>query len=630
MKTINIFLFSLIIFSVTQAQTTYWWNDDVFYEIFVRSFYDSDGNGIGDFKGLTAKLDYLNDGIDSTTSDLGIKGIWLMPITESPSYHGYSVQDYFNVEKDYGTNQDFKNFLNAAHARGIKVIIDLVLNHTSDLNPWFVTARSDPGSMFRSWYRWTNVYPGYNGPWGETVWHPYGGYYYYGLFNSGMPDLNYFNQGVKDEVKQIVTYWLDSVKVDGFRLDAAKYICEEGTVLEDAPSTFAYWREFRNTIKQLNPDAVAVGEVWSASSKVSPYVDGTGLDFCFEFDLATEIINAVKGGSASSLTTKIKTTLPQIYPFAQYGTFLTNHDQQRIYSQLGSNVSQSKLAAAFLLTIPGVPFLYYGEELGMTSATDDPSKRTPMQWTSGANAGFTSGNPWKAVNGNYLTNNVETMSADSNSLFNFYKKIIHIRNASPSLREGGFFPLISSNSNVIVFARYKSPNGEMTVSIHNFSSSDVQNYSFSKNDFTGLPVGAFKLTDLLTNRDAGGMNIANNGVIKSSLTLTLPAKGSMVLKADKLTDVQDKNFVSTFILEQNYPNPFNPITNINFELPSSGAVKVTVLNVLGEKIKTLVDGWMEEGRHNIKFDAQTLNSGVYFYRLEASGYTNTKKMVLIK
>jgi alpha-amylase len=177
-----------------------------------------------------------------------------------------------------------------------------------------------------------------------------------------------------------VKYWLDTVKVDGFRLDAIKYLCEEGNITQNAPSTFAYLREFRNYYKSVNPDAMAVGEAWSSTQDVLPYVDGTGIDFCFEFETAMDIINAINIGDPAALSIQINNVVKS-YPFLQYGTFLTNHDQVRIFSQLGNNVSKSKLAAGVLLTLPGIPFIYYGEEIGMTSNSDDPSKRTPMQWT---------------------------------------------------------------------------------------------------------------------------------------------------------------------------------------------------------------------------------------------------------
>ncbi|MCK9212403.1 MAG: alpha-amylase family glycosyl hydrolase [Ignavibacteriaceae bacterium] len=628
-------LFAPIIFFIsfcafTHAQTTYWWNDAVFYEIFVRSYYDSDGNGIGDFKGLTQKLDYLNDGNDSTTSDLGVTAIWLMPITESPSYHGYSVVDYKKIEQDYGTNQDFKNFLDSAHTRGIKVIIDLVLNHTSNQHPWFIDAQTSPNATHRNWYRWSSTNPNITGPLGNKVWYSANGYYYYGLFNSGMPDLNYFNQEVKNEVANIVTYWLDTVKVDGFRLDAIKYLCEEGNVMEDAPSTFAYLKEFRALTKSINPNAMSVGEVWSTTSKVSPYATGAGMDFCFEFEIAGNIIGAINSGSPATLINEMKTVIQQSYPFLQYGTFLTNHDQQRVFSQLRNNLSKAKLAASVLLTLPGVPFIYYGEEIGMTSANDDPSKRTPMQWTSGTNAGFTTGTPWKNIPATYVDYNIEKMSTDTLSLLNWYKKLIRIRLNHPVLTKGKYYYLISANNSIYAFARNLNSSSEIIIPIHNFSGSVISNPNFYRNDFTGLAVGTYKLTDLITNNDAGQLTIASNGAINCTPNISIPAYGSVILKADKLTGINDYKQFTTFKLEQNYPNPFNPVTNINFELPSSGLVKLSVYNLLGEEIKTLINGFMEEGMHNVKFDAKDLNSGVYLYKLQSGGYTQTRKMIVIR
>ncbi|HLF74078.1 MAG TPA: alpha-amylase family glycosyl hydrolase, partial [Anaerolineales bacterium] len=180
-----------------------WWNNSVFYEIFVRSFYDSNGDGVGDFNGITEKLDYLNDGDPDTTSDLGITGIWLMPIFPSPSYHGYDVTDYYAVNPEYGTMEDFRRLLTEADRRGIRIIIDLVLNHTSDQHPWFRSAVSDRNSPYRDWYLWSDTQPGYGGPWGQTVWHSSPTGYYYGLFVDFMPDLNYDNPAVTDEAGKI-------------------------------------------------------------------------------------------------------------------------------------------------------------------------------------------------------------------------------------------------------------------------------------------------------------------------------------------------------------------------------------------------------------------------------------------
>jgi alpha-amylase len=620
-------LFSSLMLTTINAQgKTYWWNDQVFYEIFVRSFYDSNGNGIGDFKGLMQKLDYLNDGNPATNTDLGVTALWLMPIMDSPSYHGYDVKDYRKIEPDYGTNQDFQTFLDSAHARGIKVIIDLVLNHTSDQHPWFQNSRSSTNSVYRNWYVWQTS-PGSGG----GGWYNYGGYYYYSAFTGSMPDLNYFNTDVKNEVNNIVKYWLDTVKVDGFRLDAVKHLCEEGGITQNAPATFAYLREFRNYYKSVNPDAMAVGEAWSSTKDVIPYVDGTGIDFCFEFETASDIINAINSGNAATLADQIKNVVTQGYPFLQYGTFLTNHDQVRIFSQLGSNVNKAKLAAGLLLTLPGIPFLYYGEELGMTSNSDDPSKRTPMQWTSGTNAGFTTGNPWHSIPSSYPIYNVQTMSQDSTSLLNMYKKLIRIREQYSSLRRGIYIPIITTTPGIYTFGRYNAGDNDLIFPVHNFSSGVINNPQLYYSN-SGLSTGTYKLTELITCKDAGTLSIDGSGNLYSSPNISLASYSSAILKAEIITGVNDKveNRINSFKLYQNYPNPFNPSTTITFEIPAAGMVKLSVFNLLGQEVRTLINRNMGEGIHTVQFDGRDLNSGLYIYKLESSGYTLTRKMILLK
>jgi glycosidase len=258
-----------------------WWNQSVFYELFVRSFYDSNGNGIGDFNGVTAKLDYLNDGDSTTNTDLGIKGIWLMPINASPSNHGYDVTNYKAVNPAYGTTGEFKNMVSEAHKRGIKVIIDFVINHTSSQHPWFVKSAAND-SFYRDFYRWSSTKPTYKGPWGQDVWYSKNSSNYYALFWSEMPDLNYNYQPVKDSIFDAAKYWIDSMKIDGFRLDAAMYLYENGSNLMNQPATYQFWNDFNAYCKSLNPNFMTVGEVWTNTGKVKSY--NNTLENCFEFD----------------------------------------------------------------------------------------------------------------------------------------------------------------------------------------------------------------------------------------------------------------------------------------------------------------------------------------------------------
>jgi 1,4-alpha-glucan branching enzyme len=281
----------------------HWWNDSVFYEIFVRSFQDSDGDGIGDFQGLTQKLDYLNDGDPETSDDLGITGIWLMPINDSPSYHGYDAVNYRTINPDYGTMADFQAFLDAAHARGIKVIIDYVMNHCSNQHPWFVaSAQNNPA--YRDYFRWSSNDPGQIGPWGQDLWHWNSSGWYYGLFWGGMPDLNYETPAVKGEMFDTATYWLDTIGVDGFRLDAVLYIIEEGDQVQNTGSTLQFWQDYNTHVKAVNPDVLSVGEAWTSSTIVEQYVTEDRLDFCFEFDLAYVTLDAVNNSYADNLRSK--------------------------------------------------------------------------------------------------------------------------------------------------------------------------------------------------------------------------------------------------------------------------------------------------------------------------------------
>lgn len=492
--------------SLNTNYETYWWNEAVFYEIFVRSFKDSDGDGKGDFAGLIEKLDYLNDGNPETDTDLGITGIWLMPMMESPSYHGYDVTDYFATEPDYGTMSEFQAFLDAAHDRGIKVIIDFVTNHCSSQHPWFTQAAAGQNG-YKDWFIWRDNHPGYNGPWGQPVWHSSGNEYFYGLFWSGMPDLNYDHPPVKEALFQAAEFWLNT-GVDGFRLDAIKYLDEDFPILENTPQTFALLEEFTQVYHGVNPDAFTVGEVWSNTNSIIPYVQNDRLDVCFEFDLSYNILSAVNSGNPDNLKNHMA-YVEQVYPRLQYATFLTNHDIDRVYSQLGGQSGKMKLAAATYLTLPGIPFIYYGEELGMYGTGDHVNIRRPMQWTGATGGGFTTGNPWTGLGADYQANNVEDMQADPNSLLSHYQKLVHLRNAHPALQTGYFLPLESSNNSILAFARIKEEEGLLVVA--NFGTG-------AANPVLDLPVstlasGTFYATDLYSGTALGLLEVGENGEI---------------------------------------------------------------------------------------------------------------------
>ncbi len=437
---------------IATASDGFWWNDVVFYEVFVRSYYDSDGNGVGDINGLIERLDYLNDGDPDTSDDLGVSGIWLMPVMQSPSYHGYDVVDYYKINEQYGTNEDFKRLMDEAHKRGIRVIIDLVLNHTSSQHPWFEAAAADPQGEYRDYYIWADEDPGYHGPWGQQVWHETPNGFYYGVFWDGMPDLNYRNEAVTSEMNAATRYWLEEMGADGFRLDAVKHLIENGDLQESQPETHLWLEGFHDVYKGANPDAFAIGEVWSPTFQVIKYI-GDELDAAFEFDLAQAIIDSVRSGKADAVA-RAQRNVVEKYPPGQYGVFLTNHDQNRVMSQLTGDENKAKLAASLLLTSPGVPFIYYGEEIGQTGTKPDEDIRRPLQWDSSANAGFTSNKPWRAPVDDYVEKNIVDQSADQGSLLSHYRDLIRLRTENEPLRTGDWSEVETNNKGVHAFLRH--------------------------------------------------------------------------------------------------------------------------------------------------------------------------------
>src|SRR6266581_1960981 len=268
--------------AASQGGAPAWTRGAVCYEVFVRSFYDSNGDGIGDLNGLIEKLDYI--------AKLGASCIWLMPVAASPSYHGYDVSDYYRVEPAYGTNDDFKRLVAAAHRRGIALLVDMVLNHSSSEHAYFQAALHDTTSPYRSWYRFASPSPGKD-------WHhsPVRDEYYYGLFWSGMPDLNYETPAVREEAKQIATFWLRDMGVDGFRLDAVPYLVEQGDCVSGCPGTHAFLHEYAQHVDSVKPGAYTVGEAWGGIDQMLPYYPDQ-LTSYFGFELSDSLIAAVRSG----------------------------------------------------------------------------------------------------------------------------------------------------------------------------------------------------------------------------------------------------------------------------------------------------------------------------------------------
>lgn len=437
---------------------------EVIYEVFVRAFADSNGDGIGDIKGLEGKLDYL--------ANLGVGALWLMPVHPSPSYHGYDVTDYRDINKDYGSLQDFKDFLAEAHGRGIRVLLDLPLNHTSKSHPWFLESRKEE-SPYRAYYHWKKDgeegLPAGLSVWGSNPWKRLGDSWYYAIFWDGMPDLNFNNLAVRREALDIARFWL-SLGVDGFRLDATSHIFGEGETqrLQDIAASTAFWQEFSAHIKREYPGALLLGEAWEPLDKRRELA--RGLDSLVNFDVGDRLLPLIKsGGSGAAFVSQLAKTY-EAYGEANPGyvdaPFLSNHDQTRVAAALQLKTDKMKLAARILLTLPGRPIIYYGEEIGMSGAKPDEELRTPFLW-GGADSAQTA---WHPSRYNTRTLPLAEQAADPDSLFGVYRDMIALRNAHPALGRGRLTP--HDGGNPIPLAYYMASEAERLLVLHNPSQNE--------------------------------------------------------------------------------------------------------------------------------------------------------------
>jgi alpha-amylase len=504
-----------------------WTSGAVCYEVFVRSFFDSDGDGVGDLDGLIRKLDYINDGDPASTTDLGASCIWLMPIAASPSYHGYDVTDYYRVEPAYGSNADFKRFVAAAHRRGIKVLVDLVLNHTSDRNPWFQAALRDSSSPYRSWYRFAPV-PGGPGPWGAPAWRrsPVRDEYYYGLFSPSMPDLDYHTPAVREEAMKIATFWLREMGVDGFRLDAVQYLVEQGTCQMDCAGTHAFLRAWQAHVDSVEPGAYTVGEVWDSLGELLTYYPDQ-LTSYFTFELADSLRTAVRRGSVGGMLAEYL-RLQDTMPSYRWSPILSNHDATRIMTVLGGDAAKAKVAATLLLTLPGLPFVYYGEAIGMTGDKPDPRLRTPMQWTPATGVGFTTGRAWESPQPDSMTVNVAVETRDPGSLLNLYRRLIHLRKANPALAEGRLVPLRAGSPKIAAYLRVA---GWRTVLVVANLGDTAATHVAVASTGRALPPGRYVARNLLGGADAATVRVGPDGAIRGYVPApTLGAQQYLVLE----------------------------------------------------------------------------------------------------
>ncbi|WP_026665721.1 alpha-amylase family glycosyl hydrolase [Butyrivibrio sp. FC2001] len=420
--------------------------DDVYrttYEIFVYSFYDSDGDGIGDLQGVIDKLDYINDGDPNTNDDLGCNQIWLMPICPSTTYHKYDVTDYCNVDPEYGTLDDYKKLVEEAHKRGIRVINDTVMNHSSSQHTWFKEATeylkslpegAEPNAEecpYIDYYHFSKEpQSGY-----EQV--PGADWYYECQFWSEMPDLNLDSEAVQKEFADIAKFWID-LGCDGFRMDAVTQF-----TTDDITMSTEQLSKFVDAVKAINPDAYIVGEAWTASGGYAKYY-ASGIDSLFDFDFSGSegIISKCAKGKADPVR-YVQAQIDEDELYASYNEnyinapFYTNHDMARSAGYYTGKKAKDgvKVSGALNLLMSGNAFIYYGEELGMKGSGKDENKRAPMQWAAEGTEGMTKG-PSGMDSLKMSYGSLEEQKDDPDSIYNYYKKAIHIRNGFPAIARG--------------------------------------------------------------------------------------------------------------------------------------------------------------------------------------------------
>jgi maltose alpha-D-glucosyltransferase / alpha-amylase len=486
-----------------------WYMNAFFYEVHIRAFCDSNADGKGDIPGLINKLDYIKN--------LGIDCIWILPMYPSPlKDDGYDIEDYYDVISDYGTIDDFKRLVKEAHQRGLKVIADLVLNHTSDQHPWFQKSRSDPHSKYRDYYVWSETNDKYNDARiifldtedSNWTYDEEAGMYFWHRFYSSQPDLNYDNPQVREEMKNVMDFWLD-IGIDGFRADAVPYLIErEGTNCENLPETHAILKEFRTHLDENYDGKILLAEANQWPEDVRPYFgDGDEFHMGFHFPVMPRIFMALKRSDATPIHWIMSKT-PEIPENTQWCTFLRNHDEltlemvteeerqwmwseyaplrrmrlnlgvrRRLAPLLDNDQRKILLANAILYSLPGAPIIYYGDEIGMGDNIWLPDRngvRTPMQWDDSLNAGFSDAKPEtlyapviEAGEYTYQQINVSNAEADSESLLNKLRHLIAVRKSFPTFSRGKYKFLAKEQTQCLALLR--SNNSDNILCLNNLS-----------------------------------------------------------------------------------------------------------------------------------------------------------------
>jgi len=489
--------------------TPLWFKDAIFYELYVRAFHDSNGDGHGDLAGVTAKLDYLQG--------LGVTGLWLQPIYPSPLLDdGYDIADYYGVHPDFGTLADFRQLMVEAKRRGLRVVADLVVNHTSDQHSWFQAARADQNSPYRDYYVWSDTNQGYadariiflDTETSNWTWDPVAGQYFWHRFYSSQPDLNFDNPAVQAELLKVMAFWLD-LGLDGFRVDAVPYLIErEGTNCENLPETHAYLKQMRRFVDEHYPDCVLLAEANQWPADLRPYFgDNDEFHMAFHFPVMPRIFLGLARGEAKPIIEIMQAT-SAIPPEVQWCTFLRNHDEltlemvteaerrwlwdfyapeprmrqnlgirRRLAPLLDGDPRKIALANALLFALPGTPIFYYGDEIGMGDniwLDDRDGVRTPFQWDGGPNAGFSAA-PAEALYAPviaagpfaYAHVNLAAQQADPGTLWHRLHQLVVTRKAHRAFGWGDYDFLALPQPGV--FGIVRRHENEVIVALHNLT-----------------------------------------------------------------------------------------------------------------------------------------------------------------
>ena len=477
-------------------------NYRVMYQIFVGSFSDSNSDGIGDLRGIINRLDYLNDGNINSKTSLGVQGLWLSPIFKSPSYHKYDTSDYYTIAPEFGTMDDLKELVTKCHDRNVIVILDLVLNHTSTNNKWFVEfekahQNKDIDNYYYDFYSYKKVSDGING----KVWNKIKNTdeMYECNFSGDMPELDFDNENVKKELLEIAKYYLD-IGIDGFRFDAAKYM-----YFNETNPNIEFWNWFINELEQIKSDVYTVGEVWSSDNETINYIQELN---CFDFSMSGAegiIATAVKSSDVNTYSNYVVSYQNKIHEKnkdAMMISFISNHDMDRSAGFLMMMNKYPYMAANLLLLAPGSPFIYYGEEIAMKGsrggANTDANRRLAMLWGDTDTVKNPEGSTFdskKQVNGT-----VAEQNTNEDSLLNYYRKLIKVRNRYPEIARGEYEVFPSTNKNIGGFIITYENN--KTLLIHNASKSDslsidISDYQFNKiEECIGLDIATLKNGEL--------------------------------------------------------------------------------------------------------------------------------------